>query len=94
MAWVESMPSGALSQWLAFDSIEPIGEDWMQTAKILEALYLPIYAKAGSDAPEAADYMPERYRRPKKSVASEIRAAIENSDAIANQMKAMMGAKK
>ena len=71
-----------------------MGETWMQVAKVLEALYLPIYAKAGSDAPEAADYMPERYRRPKKSVASEIRAAIENSDAIASQLKAMMGAKK
>ena len=66
----------------------------MQTAKILEALYLPIYAKAGSDAPEASDLMPDRYRRPRKSVASEIMEAIENSDAIANQFKAMMGAKK
>lgn len=93
MAWVESMPSGVLNQWLAFDSIEPIGEDWMQTAKILEALYLPIYAKAGSDAPEASDLMPDRYRRPRKSVASEIMQAIENSEAIANQFKAMMGAK-
>lgn len=71
-----------------------MGETWMQVAKVLEALYLPIYARGGSDAPEAADYMPDRYRRPRKSVASEIRAAIENSEAIANQMKAMMGVSK
>jgi hypothetical protein len=94
MAWLASLPAGKLNQWLAWEQVEPMGETWMQVAKVLEALYLPIYAKAGSDAPEAADYMPERYRRPKKSVASEIRAAIESSDAIANQMKAMMGAKK
>ena len=81
-----------LNQWLAWEQVEPIGEDWMQTAKILEALYLPIYAKHGSDAPEASDLMPDRYRRPRKSVASEIMQAIENSEAIANQFKAMMGA--
>lgn len=66
----------------------------MQTAKILEALLLPIYARGQAEAPEAADLMPERYRRQKKSVASEIRAAIENSEVIANQFRAMMGATK
>ncbi len=93
MGWASSLPSGALNQWLAFDSIEPIGEEWMQTAKILEALYLPIYAKAGHNAPDASDLMPDRFTRPRKSVAIEIMSAIENSDAIANQFKAMMGAK-
>lgn len=94
MAWVQSLPSGVLNQWLAFDSIEPIGEDWMQTAKILEALYLPIYAKAGHNAPDASDLMPDRFTRPKKSVLSEILGAAKASSAMAEQFKAMIGATK
>ena len=62
----------------------------MQTAKILEALYLPIYARAEREPPEAADLMPERFHRPRKSIAAEIRAANEASEAIGNQMKAAM----
>lgn len=72
-----------------------MGESWMQTAKLLEVLLLPIYARAGSDAPSANDLMPDRFRRPKKTIASEIRAAIENAEAIGDQLKAFgtMGAK-
>jgi hypothetical protein len=72
-----------------------MGEQWAQTEKILEALLLPIYASAGSDAPSASDLMPDRFRRPKKSIGSEIRAAIDNAQAIGNQLKAFgtMGAK-
>lgn len=94
MAWLAGLPAGKLNQWMAWEQVEPMGETWMQVARVLEAIYLPIYARAGSDAPEAADYMPERYRRPRKSVASDIRAAIQNSDAIARQMKAIMGTAK
>lgn len=93
MGWASSLPSGALNQWLAFDSIEPIGEEWMQTAKILEALYLPIYARAEREPPDAADLMPERFQRPRKGIAAEIRAAIRSSEAIGNQLKAAMGIK-
>jgi hypothetical protein len=72
-----------------------MGEQWAQTARILEALLLPIYARAGSDAPSANDLMPVRFRRPKKTIASEIRAAIENAESIGDQLKAFgtMGAK-
>jgi hypothetical protein len=72
-----------------------MGESWMQTAKLLEVLLLPIYARAGSDAPSANDLMPDRFRRPKKTIASEVRAAIENAKAIGDQLKAFgtMGAK-
>jgi hypothetical protein len=72
-----------------------MGESWMQTAKLLEVLLLPIYARAGSDAPSANDLMPDRFRRPKKTIASEIRAAIENAEAIGDQLKAFgtMGAR-
>ena len=94
MGWASSLPSGALNQWLAFDSIEPIGEEWMQTAKILEALYLPIYAKAGHNAPDASDLMPDRFTRPRKSVLSEILGAAKASSAMAEQFKAMIGAAK
>ena len=72
-----------------------MGESWMQTAKILEALLLPFYANAGSDAPSFSDLMPDRFRRPKKTIASEIRAASANAEAIGDQLKAFgtMGAK-
>ena len=96
MAWLASIPAGKLNQWMAWETVEPMGEQWQQTAKILEALLLPIYARCGSDAPSADDLMPERFRRPKKTVASEIRAAIANAGAIGNQLRAVatMGAKK
>jgi hypothetical protein len=72
-----------------------MGEQWAQTAKILQVLLLPIYANAGSDAPSSSDLMPERFRRPKKTIASEIMAAVDNAQAIGDQLKAFgaMGAK-
>jgi hypothetical protein len=93
MGWLASQPAGILNQWLAWEQVEPIGEEWMQTAKILEALYLPIYAKAEREPPDAADLMPERFQRPRKGIAAEIRAAIRSSEAIGNQLKAAMGIK-
>jgi hypothetical protein len=65
----------------------------MQTAKILEALYLPIYARAEKEAPEASDLMPDRFYRPKRSVAGVLRKGIQAASNMAGQFKAMFGGK-
>jgi hypothetical protein len=68
------MPKGALDQWVAFDSVEPIGEEWRQTAEtnfLLRQLIGIQMAKAGvkSDQFTVNDCMPARYDRPKRKVA-------------------------
>lgn len=65
----------------------------MQTAKILEALYLPLYAKGGKVGPDASDLMPDRFTRPKKSILNDIMAAARNGEAMAAQFKAMVRGK-
>jgi hypothetical protein len=91
MAWMKSLPSGVLNQWIAFDSIEPIGEEWEQTASIVHAINLPLYARAGQEMPEVADFMPTRYRRPKRSAKTMLKQAAKASTQIAGQVKAMFG---
>jgi hypothetical protein len=91
MAWMKSLPSGALDQWIAFDSIEPIGEEWEQTASIVHAINLPLFARAGQAMPEVADFMPSRYKRPKRSAKSMLMQAAKASTQIAGQVKAMFG---
>ena len=65
----------------------------MQTAKILEALYLPLYARAERQPPDAEDLMPDRFAKPKKSVLGPIMAAAQNGQVMAEQFKAMVGGK-
>jgi hypothetical protein len=91
MAWMKSLPSGALNQWIAFDSIEPIGEEWEQTASIVHAINLPLYARAGQEMPDVVDFMPMRYRRPKRSAKAVLKQAAKASTQMAGQVKAMFG---
>lgn len=72
MNWVEHLPRGVLNQWLAWDRVEPMGEAWMQTASIMQAIHLPTFAKAGQDLPEVESFMPDRYRRPKKRLTDQL----------------------
>jgi hypothetical protein len=68
------LPNGTLDKWLAFDSVEPIGEDRLQHAEMLAVLYrltATMLAVHGQDmAPVEIDgYMPVRYEpeaKPKK----------------------------
>lgn len=69
--WLQSIPKGALDKWEAFDAVEPIGENWLQTAKIVTAIEKLIgieYARAQvkRDEVKQNDIMPIRYRRPKR----------------------------
>jgi hypothetical protein len=91
MGWTKSLPSGALDQWIAFDYIEPIGEEWEQTASIVHAINLPLFARAGQAMPEVADFMPTRYKRPKRSAKTMLKQAAKASTQIAGQVKAMFG---
>jgi hypothetical protein len=65
-AWLRTLPRGTLDKWIEFDSIEPIGEQRLQTAEITAILHrLTAYtlASQGNDmAPLNIDgYMPPRY---------------------------------
>lgn len=71
-SWLKSLPVGALDKWLAFDSIEPIGEQWRQSAKILHAIWSGINFSAVANGAKDVkpfdedDFMPSRYQRIKK----------------------------
>lgn len=62
-----------LDFWIAFDAIEPIGDQWEQTAGIRESL-AAIYGilawqnDRSADVATAMDFMPTRYRRPDKDI--------------------------
>lgn len=71
--WIRTLPRGALSKWLAFDSVEPIGEQRLQHAELLAVLYrltAATLAANGQDmAPIEIDgYMPTRYEPEPKPV--------------------------
>lgn len=63
-AWLRSLPRGALNFWEAFDSVEPIGEQWSQTAMLAWASTIENFR----DPKEPDDFMPPRYRRKKRRV--------------------------
>lgn len=73
-AWLRSLPKGALDKWAEFDSIEPIGEQRLQTAEItalLHRLTAHTLANLGADMKpiDIDGYMPPRYvttTKPKK----------------------------
>lgn len=79
-AWLEKVPSRVLDFWEAFDSVEPIGEQWRQTAEtntLIERLVELRLLEFGSKfEPATVDSnMPARYRREKKQPATQ---AVKN----------------
>jgi len=65
-AWMRKLPRGTLDKWLEFDSIEPIGEQRLQTAEITALLYrLTVHTLAHNGVPmkpiNIDGYMPPRY---------------------------------
>jgi hypothetical protein len=91
MEWVRSLPAGVLNQWIAFDHIDPLGEDWKQTASIIQAIFTPVFANAGAELPNADDFMPEHYLRQKKKLSSVLFQSPEDSKRIAEKAKAVFG---
>jgi len=57
-----------LSFWEAFDRVEPIGDEWEQTAMICEKIVFELYAQAKMDPPSWEDLMPPRYKRTRKPI--------------------------
>lgn len=88
---MQQLPANTLNQWIAFDRVEPMGEEWMQTASIIQAMNMPIYARAGKEMPEAEVFMPPRYRRPRLRKSSALFSAADATGKIAGQVKAMFG---
>jgi hypothetical protein len=70
---MRSLPSDSfLSQWIAFDRIEPFGDEWEQTARLHSAIVLQPFAQAGLELPDWEDFMPLRYQKqPKQPVVVE-----------------------
>jgi hypothetical protein len=60
---MRNLPRGALDAWLAFDRVEPIGEEWLRTAVIAQQASFGAYCHAGVKGPELEDFMPPRYDR-------------------------------
>lgn len=64
---MRKLPRGTLDKWVEFDSIEPIGEQRLQTAEITALLYrLTSHTLAHNGVPmkpiKIDGYMPPRYR--------------------------------
>jgi hypothetical protein len=89
IGWAESLPDGALTQWLAWEQIEPIGEQWKQTAGIIHAINVPLYARTGQELPTDEDFMPDRYKRPKRKLSSQLFQSPEQIKQQAERAKAM-----
>lgn len=88
---MKSLPANALNQWIAFDRVEPMGEEWMQTASIIQAINMPIYARSGQEMPEVEVFMPPRYRRPKLRKSDALFGAAKATSKFAGKVKAMFG---
>lgn len=63
-AWLRSLPRGALNFWEAFDAVEPIGEQWRQTAMLAWMSSLDKF----QDPRDIDDFMPPRFRRKKRRI--------------------------
>lgn len=81
-AWLRALPRGALNFWEAFDAVEPIGEQWRQTAQLTWANTLENF----KEPREPDDFMPPRFRRKKR------RIIPEDSGQIASQFQSLVGA--
>lgn len=64
--WLKKLPAGTLDFWEAFDAVEPIGEEWRQSAMIAQQSALYAYCKTGNAPPELDDFMPSRFKREKR----------------------------
>lgn len=62
--WLRTLPRGALDFWEAFDMLEPIGEQWKQTAQITWASTLDLF----KEPRQPDDFMPPRFEQVKKEV--------------------------
>lgn len=71
--WLEEVNPNVLDFWQAFDSIEPIGENWRQAAQITTIVERLIEFTAAINGSEnftpstIDDNMPARYHREKKA---------------------------
>jgi hypothetical protein len=65
---MKTLPRGALDFWLAFDSIEPIGDEYYRDALVARSAAMYAYCKAGKDIPDVEDFMPGRYKRMPKQL--------------------------
>jgi hypothetical protein len=87
-AWLASLPRGALDFWAAFDQVEPIGERWAQSAMIAHQAAFGVYCQAGKEPPDFEDYMPPRWKRPKKRVEITLPKSADDN---ASAFKSMLG---
>ena len=94
MEWLKSLPSGVLSQWMAYDMIDPLGEQWKQTASTIQAVLTPAFANARAELPEVDVFMPEHCLRPQKKLSSVLFKSGDETKRIADKAKAVFGHRK
>lgn len=80
-AWLRSLPRGALNFWEAFDSVEPIGEQWRQAATIAWSASLDKF----KEAPDQESFMPPRYQAAPKTI-------LPSSSEMENQFRSLASA--
>lgn len=73
IGWLSETPKHVVDFWIAFDSVEPIGEQWRQTSETNSRLsqvagLLALTTGVKFDAEEPDDCMPQRFQRAKKRI--------------------------
>jgi len=95
-AWMDSVPQRVLDFWQAFDLVEPIGEQWLQTAETNQLIARLVEHEAARLGVEMTpttieELMPQRFMREKKtklkSKAKAVHASTFNSLAAAFGLK-------
>lgn len=66
-----------------------MGESWMQTASIMQAVNMEAFAKAGQELPSVDAFMPNRYRRPKKRLSDQLFRPKEQSKGLMSKVKSI-----
>ena len=91
MEWLRSLPTGVLNQWMAYDMVDPLGEQWRQTASTIQAVLTPAFANARAELPEIDVFMPEHCLRSQKKLSSVLFKSKDEAKLIAGKAKAVFG---
>ena len=99
LGWLDRVDRSVLDFWIAFDAIEPIGDEWQQVAELKRLLaQLSAFQSAACGVvlaiPETDELMPDRYRpAPVKRKPAPIAKTPEEQKAEAAAIARAMGFK-
>jgi hypothetical protein len=92
---LERMRPGLLDEWIAFEAVEPSGQQWLQTAIIanevasLAALVQVLMGSKSVQWPKLQNFMPgrkaEKPEKPKETAAEALQKRAEREQAMLRQ---------